>query len=76
MLEVFPVPVQMLLGIDQTSFPGSPICFIITRALLRLERTMNLIRGREGGRDGGRKGGRNGATERGREGGMTVIHIF
>ena len=42
-----------------------------TRALLRLERTMNLIQGR-GGRDGGReRGGR-----KGREGGMTVIGMF
>ena len=38
-----------------------------TRALLRPERTTNLIQGR-GGRDGGRK--------EGREGGMTVIGMF
>ena len=38
----------------------------LTRALLRLGRTMNLIQG-EGGREG---------REGGREGGMTVICMF
>ena len=38
----------------------------VTRALLRLERTMNLFGGREGGREGG---GREGGMEGG-EGGM------
>ena len=39
-----------------------------TRALLRLEKTMNLFGGREGGREG-REGGREGLMEGGREGG-------
>ena len=40
-----------------------------TRALLRLERTMNLFGGRgRGGRErGGREGGRKGGREEGRE---------
>ena len=33
---------------------------IITRALLRLERTVNLFGGREGGRDGATEGRREG----------------
>ena len=40
----------------------------VTRALLRLERTMNLIQGR-GGREGGREGGRWEGGEGGRDGG-------
>ena len=56
-----------------------------TRALLRLERTINLLReegegrGGEGrGGEGGREGeGREGGRGKGRmEGGMTVIHII
>ena len=47
--------------------------FAIIRALLRLERAMNLFGGRGGmGRDGGREGGRgvrDGWREGGREGG-------
>ena len=43
--------------------------FYKTRALLKLERTMNLLsHWREGGREGGRAWGR--------EGGMPVIHIL
>ena len=63
----------------------------ITRALLRLERTMNLLEGGRGREDGGervgrgwREGGWGGDVgERGRvgrvgegRGGMTVIHII
>ena len=57
----------------------------LTRALLRLERTMNLCvtRGREGGWVGGREGGREGRGGEGRvggreggRGGMNVIHIL
>ncbi len=43
-----------------------------TRALLRLERTMNLLEGGKGGE--GRVGEREGRGGEGR-GGMTVIHI-
>ena len=44
-----------------------------TRALLRLERTMNLFGGR-GGREGGKEGGREGRKEggMGREGGRVI----
>ena len=42
----------------------------ITRALLRLEKTTNLIQGREGGRGGGGEGGEGGiGGEGGGEGG-------
>ena len=49
---------------------------IITRALLRLERTMNLLEGGKGGwgREGGE--GAEGTRGRGGEGGMSVIHIL
>ena len=55
-----------------------------TRALLRLERTMNLLcHQREGGREGREGGERRGAEGMGSEGrgeggrgGMTVIHIL
>ena len=43
---------------------------IITRALLRLERTMNLFGGEGRGGEGGMGGEGRG------EGGMTVIHIL
>ena len=46
--------------------------FLLTRALLRLERTMNLFGGR--GRGRGRRDGREGGREGGGE--MTVIHIL
>ena len=54
-----------------------------TRALLRLERTMNLLEGEKGGEgrrgwggDGGRVGwGREGGWGGEGRGGMTVIHI-
>ena len=50
---------------------------IVTRALLRLERTMNLFGGRGGeGGEGGREGGREGGGGGRREGGMTVLHIL
>ena len=56
---------------------GNPEQLLITRALLRLERTINsLCHRREGGREGrggegrgGREGGREGGGEGGREGG-------
>ena len=50
---------------------------LITRALLRLERTMNLLchyRGREGGERRGRE--RKGGEGREGEGGIPVIHIL
>ena len=49
----------------------------LTRALLRLERTMNLLEGRREGGEGtwGRDGGWGGRYQGG-EGGMTVIHIL
>ena len=47
----------------------------VTRALLRLERTMNLFGGRGRGRGRGVGGGGEG-REGWREGGMTVIHIL
>ena len=39
----------------------------VNRALLRLERTMNLFGGREGAREGGSEGAREGRSEGGRE---------
>ena len=48
-----------------------------TRALLRLERTMNLFGGREGSGRGGVGGmGEGGEGGEGGEEGMTVIHIL
>ena len=45
-----------------------------TRALLRLERTMNLFGGREG--RGGREGGKEGGCLGGREGGRDDCYTY
>ena len=46
------------------------LLYILTRALLRLERTMNLLEGGKGREDGGERVGREGGGEReGGEGG-------
>ena len=65
------------------TFVYSIHCTVLeTRALLRLEMTMNLIQGRGGegreGREGrgGREGGRGGGREGWMDGWMTVIHIL
>ena len=63
---------QYLIGVyhytKPLAFNFNLVAYWETRALLRLERTMNLIQVRGGGRRDGGRGGRGGRGRGGREG--------